>query len=115
MANGLAGHEFDFYVYVKDSLWIGGSHAYTGLHEAAPYWFNYIVPLAYGLEDARLKAQVHRFVDYVLANQGHDGWLGPETIEEPRDLWARFPFMLGLAVRALFTLQEYSYIRVCDI
>ena len=98
MANGLPGHEADFYRYVKDSVWTGGGKDYSGLHEAAAYWFNYIVPLAYGLDDARLKNQVRRFVDHVLDGQAEDGWIGPERTAATRDLWARFPVMLGLMV-----------------
>lgn len=98
MANGLAGHEADFYRFVKDSAWTGGHSDYSPLHEAAPYWFNYIVPLAYGLDDSRLKRQVRRFVKYILDHQAEDGWLGPETTPATRDLWARFPLMLGLMV-----------------
>ncbi|KAI9885016.1 MAG: hypothetical protein M1823_003184 [Watsoniomyces obsoletus] len=97
MADGLAGHEFDFYSYVKHSHWTGGHHDYSDLHEAAPYWFNYIVPLAYGLDDPRLKDQIRQFVDFVITAQSWDGWLGPETTEATRDLWARFPLMLGLS------------------
>ena len=98
MADGLAGHEFDFYRYVKNSVWMGRDRSYSGLHEGAAYWFNYIVPLAYGLDKPRLKDQVHQFVDHVLAHQAQDGWLGPEDTPSTRDLWARFPVMLGLAV-----------------
>ena len=98
MANGLPGHEADFYRYVKDSVWTGGSQDYSGLHEAAAYWFNYIVPLAYGLDDIRLKNQVRRFVDRVLDDQAEDGWIGPERTPATRALWARFPVMLGLMV-----------------
>ncbi len=98
MADGLAGHEFDFYSYVKHSAWTGGHHDYSDLHEAAPYWFNYIVPLAYGLNNPRLKDQVRQFVQFVVTAQSWDGWLGPELSDASRDLWARFPLMLGLSV-----------------
>ncbi|KAI9796672.1 MAG: hypothetical protein M1825_006521 [Sarcosagium campestre] len=96
MGDGLAGHEYDFYSYVKDSTWRGRGEEYSPLREAAPYWFNYIVPLAYGLDDARLKLQVRDFVEKVIDGQGDDGWLGPEPPTEDRDLWARFPLVLGL-------------------
>ncbi|KAI9683415.1 MAG: hypothetical protein M1829_005487 [Trizodia sp. TS-e1964] len=99
MGDGLAGHQFDFYVYVRNSTWIGGDKEYSELAESAPYWFNYIVPLAYGLDDARLKLQVKQFVEYVIAHQGGDGWIGPHVPYGSRDLWPRFPFMLGLTVR----------------
>jgi hypothetical protein len=53
-ANGLAGNLMNFYRYVNDSLWVGGAYEYSELHEAAPYWYNAIVPLAYSLKDQRL-------------------------------------------------------------
>ncbi|OTB02290.1 hypothetical protein M426DRAFT_197774 [Hypoxylon sp. CI-4A] len=95
-ANGLAGSLFDFYRYVHDSMWIGGSSEYSNLHESAPYWFNGLVPLAFGLDDSRLKSQVYSFMDYVLKHQQADGWLGPETDPQNRGLWARCYFLIGL-------------------
>ncbi|KAI1106684.1 hypothetical protein F4804DRAFT_300176 [Jackrogersella minutella] len=95
-ANGLAGNLFDFYRFVQDSMWIGGSTEYSALHESSPYWFNSIVPLAFGLDDARLKTQVYTFMNYVLEHQQEDGWLGPETTADTRSLWARCYFLVGL-------------------
>ncbi|KAI9718091.1 MAG: hypothetical protein M1812_004349 [Candelaria pacifica] len=96
MADGLAGHMFDFYAYVKDSPWLGGDQEYSGLNEGFPYWFNGLVPLAYGLNDERLKKQVNTALDYILEHQAEDGWIGPEKTREDRDLWGRFPVMLAL-------------------
>lgn len=50
------------------------------------YWFNGNVATAFVLNDSRLKGQVQKFLDYVLDNQGSDGWFGPE----PRTLWGRY-------------------------
>ncbi len=73
-ADGLGGYLFDFYRYVKRSTWLGGDTEYSELHESAPYWFNYIVPLAWTLDDDRLKQQAREFLDYVLRAPGV-GWL----------------------------------------
>ncbi|PIG81121.1 hypothetical protein AARAC_009528 [Aspergillus arachidicola] len=99
-ADGLAGHMFEFYRYVKNSSWLGGSEEYSELNEAAPYWYNGIVPLAYTLNDERLKAQANQFLDYVIIHQADDGWLGPETTKETRGLWARCLLLLGMAAHA---------------
>lgn len=36
MADGLAGHEHDFYMYVRDSTWLGGEEEYSDLREGTP-------------------------------------------------------------------------------
>ncbi|KAI8628037.1 duf1680 domain-containing protein [Xylariaceae sp. FL1651] len=95
-AAGLAGNLFNFYRFVKDSQWLGGTSEYSDLHESAPYWFNGLVPLAFGLDDSTLKGQVKTFLDYILDHQQDDGWLGPETTPQTRGLWGRCYIMLGL-------------------
>ncbi|KAI0408873.1 duf1680 domain-containing protein [Xylaria palmicola] len=95
-AAGLAGNLFNFYRFVKDSQWLDGKSEYSNLHESAPYWFNGLVPLAFGLDDPSLKQQVKTFLDYILGHQQSDGWLGPETTPHTRGLWGRCYIMLGL-------------------
>lgn len=95
-AAGLAGNMFDFYRFVDDSRWLGGSSDYSNLNEGSPYWFNGLVPLAFGLDDSRLKSQVKFYLDYVLDHQQSDGWIGPETTPETRGIWSRCIVLLGL-------------------
>ena len=95
MSDGLAGHQYDFYHIVKHSPWLGGYSEYSVLNEGLPYWFNGLVPLAYGVNDSRLILQVEDASDYVMNHQQTDGWLGPEPVGD-RDLWGRFPLFLGL-------------------
>ncbi|KAE9395504.1 hypothetical protein BT96DRAFT_922785 [Gymnopus androsaceus JB14] len=94
--NGLAGHMHDFDPDITEGTWIGGDYpSYSDLNEAIPYWFNALVPLAYTLNDERLKEQVHQIASSIIANQLDDGWIGPETDPNTRTFWARYPVSLG--------------------
>jgi uncharacterized protein len=96
-AEGLTGHLDEFWPDVKDSGWIGGK---AEGWERAPYWLDGLVPMAYLTNDTRLKAKVERWMDYILAHQLSDGWLGPEQspappgsnypAPAPRDPWPQF-------------------------
>jgi hypothetical protein len=100
-ADGLAGHLDEFWPDVQDSRWFGGS---AESWERAPYWLDGLIPLAYLLDDAALKAKVERYVNYILDHQHEDGWLGPKEMvvaagkdPAPRyDLWAQFLIMKAL-------------------
>ena len=89
---------FDFYRYVGKSTWMGGQDEYSDLRESATYWFNYIVPLAWTLDDNRLKEQAKAFLDYQIDNQFDDGWLGPEEERNERVIWGRSYLLLGMTV-----------------
>ncbi|KAJ6595743.1 hypothetical protein DFH09DRAFT_146500 [Mycena vulgaris] len=100
-ADGLAGHLRDFDSYVNGSIWVeGGSIEYSEMHEAAPYWFNGMVSLAFQLQDQRLIGQVREFLDWTLDHQGEDGWIGPEPFvanaKIPRLVWPRYLVLMGL-------------------
>ncbi|KAI0890090.1 uncharacterized protein GGS22DRAFT_149973 [Annulohypoxylon maeteangense] len=95
-AAGLSGNMFDFYRFVHDSKYLGGNTEYSGLSEASPYWFNGLVPLAFGLGDDRIRGQVKYYLDYLLDHQQEDGWIGWETTQATRGIWARNLLLLAL-------------------
>lgn len=90
-ADGLTGHLDEFWPDVARSQWIGGD---AEGWERAPYWLDGLVPLAWLLDDDRLKAKARRFVDEILGRQRADGWFSPfpENWDapgvKPYDLWA---------------------------
>lgn len=87
-AAGLSGNLDEFWPDIKESRWFGG--AAEGW-ERAPYWLDGIIPLAFLLDDEKLKEKVTRYMDYIIANQREDGWLGPKPEEPARyDIWALF-------------------------
>ncbi|GLB33181.1 putative beta-L-arabinofuranosidase, GH127 [Lyophyllum shimeji] len=95
-ANGLAGHEHEFYNYVSQTTWLGGNSSYSDLEEAGSYWFNGIVGTGVVATSDTLKAKAQSFLDYVIGHQDSTGWLGPEVgTSKPRYLWGRYPFLLG--------------------
>lgn len=103
-ADGLAGNLINFYRFVNDSAFIGGSSEYSALNEASPYWFNGLVPLAFGLGNARIESQVRYYLDYILDFQQEDGWIGSETTQATRGLWARALILRGLIVSPSVTM-----------
>ena len=69
-ADGLSGHLDEFWPDVADSGWIGGN---AEGWERGPYWLDGIVPLAFLLDDAKLKAKVQHWIDSILRLQHEDG------------------------------------------
>lgn len=104
-ADGLSGHLEDFWPDIKDSGWIGGT---AEGWERAPYWLDGFVPLAYTLDDAKLKATVQRWMDYILTHQHGDGWLGPfkSAGYQDYDVWPQF--IILKALRQYFEASEDS-------
>lgn len=102
-ASGLSGHLDEFWNDVANSGWIGGD---ADGWERAPYWLDGLVPLAYTLDDEKLKAKVQRWLDYILEHQHEDGWLGPlrdKTHGYLRDPWPTF-----IILKVLTQYQEAS-------
>ncbi len=87
-ADGLCGHLHEFWPDVKDSAWFGGS---AEGWERAPYWLDGAVPLAWLIDDARLKSAVTAYIDHILTDQHKGGWLGPRQDDvKKQDIWSLF-------------------------
>ena len=56
--------------------WLGGD---GDQWERGPYWIDGLLPMAYILDDAALKAKAQRWVEWALASQTEDGQFGPRT------------------------------------
>jgi hypothetical protein len=102
-AAGLSGHLDEFWPDVAQSQWFGGR---AEGWERAPYWMDGLIPLAWVLDDARLKEKAAEHVGQILAAQRSDGTFGPMAIapaERPYDLWA-----ILLANKMLVQYHEVS-------
>lgn len=95
-ADGLSGHLDEFWPDLKNNAWLGGKR--DGW-ERGPYWLDGIVPLAFLLDDAKLKAKARHWVDYILTHQHEDGWLGPLQGEKRQalDAWPLFVLFKALS------------------
>jgi hypothetical protein len=93
-ADSLSGHLDEFWPDIKNSAWFGGD---ADGWERAPYWLDGVVPLAFLLNDAKLKSKVIKYMDYILTHQDESGWIGPGK-ENPAiyDHWAIFLVMKPL-------------------
>lgn len=96
-ADGLSGHLGETWADVgPNSGWLGG----TGESwERGPYYLDGLVPLAYILDDATLKAKAQRFVDWTMDHQSSDGMIGPASND---DWWPRIVMLKVLT-------QYYEY------
>ncbi len=95
-ASGLGGHLDEIWPDVgNNSGWLGG----TGESwERGPYFVDGLVPLAYQLDDVRLKAKAQKFIDWTLAHQAANGMFGPASND---DWWPRM-----VMLKALVQYQE---------
>ncbi len=95
-ADGLSGHLDEFWPDIKNSAWFGGT---AEGWERVPYWLDGLVPLAFLIDDPVLKVKVRNAVEYILAHQQADGWLGPvgdSQKHKPYDVWPLFPLFKAL-------------------
>ena len=94
-ANGLTGHLDEFWPDLLNSAWKGKDGEGW---ERGPYYLDGLVPLAYLLDDARLKAMAQRYLDWTLASGKENGWFGPE---KNKDRWP-----LAVAMKVLTQYHE---------
>ena len=97
-ASGLSGHLGETWADVgPNSGWLGG----TGESwERGPYYLDGLVPLAWLLDDARLKAIAQQFIDWTLTHQATSGIFGPSSND---DWWPRI-----VMLKALMQYQELT-------
>jgi len=79
--DGLTGNLDSVYSVVcgPNNGWLGG----TGDGwERGPYWLDGLVPLAYILDDDKLKAKAQEWIEWSIENQRKDGYFGPRPLPE---------------------------------
>ena len=95
-AEGLSGHLYEVWEDVGENCgWLGGD---GDSWERAPYYLDGLVPLAWELDDERLKGICMKYIEWILNSQREDGWFGPAKND---DHW---PLMVALkALKQYFT------------
>jgi uncharacterized protein len=90
-ANGLSGHLDETWPDVSStSGWLGGKGESW---ERGPYFLDGLIPLAYLLDDERLKAKAQRFIEWTLKSQTETGMFGPPSND---DWWPRMVMLKAL-------------------
>ncbi|HUX97832.1 MAG TPA: beta-L-arabinofuranosidase domain-containing protein [Bacteroidales bacterium] len=94
-AQGLSGHIDEFWPDLVNSSWRGGDGE---AWERGPYFLDGLVPLAYLLDDEKLKEKVTGWIAPIIASSSDSGWYGPE---KNKDRWP-------LAVANKVLMQYYE-------
>ena len=101
-AEGLGGNLHKVWRDVRDSSWIGGT---ADGWERVPYWLDGFIPLAYLLEDKEKIAVAKRYIDAIIAQQKHDGWICPCDDDKRKDY---DPWAIILITKTLTVYYECS-------
>ena len=117
-ADGLGGHLDETWADVgPNSGWLGG----TGESwERGPYFLDGLTPLAYLLNDARLKAKTQKYIDWTLNNQQTNGMIGPRSND---DWWPRMVMLKVLTqyqeatgdARVIPVMQRYFDFQLAEL
>ncbi len=103
MAVGMTGHLDEWYPEVcgPRNAWLGGD---GDTWERGPYWIDGLYPLARILDDESLQKKAQPWIEWTLAHQRDDGYIGPlelknedrtqpppagAQIHKPDDWWPR--------------------------
>lgn len=92
-ANGLTGHLDEFWDSLKNSAWKGGDGE---AWERGPYYLDGLVPLAYTLDDERLKEKCRPWLEWMMNSRLPNGWFGPEKNGD------RWPLAVAMKVMAQY-------------
>ena len=83
-ANGLTGNVSTLFNDLSDnSAWLGGKGEKW---ERGPYYLDGLMPLAYLLNDEKLKKKVQKWIDSIISSQDKTGFFGPKN---NLDWWPR--------------------------
>jgi hypothetical protein len=93
--NGLTGHLDEFWPDLRDSAWKGRNGEGW---ERGPYYLDGLIPLAYLLDDERLKTIARAYLEWTLVSRDAGGWFGPV---KNNDRWP-----LAVALKALAQYYE---------
>jgi len=69
-----------------------------------PYWLDGLVPLAFLLDDERLKQKAQHWITYILGHQQEDGWLGP--LQDVNYGYPNDPWPIFVLLKAMTQYQE---------
>ena len=104
-AGGLTGHVDDFWPDLVNSSWRGGEGE---TWERGPYFLDGLVPLAYLLDDERLKDKVKEWIEPIISSSADTGWYGPS---KNKDRWP-----LAVANKVLMQYYEATGdVRALDV
>ena len=81
MADGMTGHLDEWYPEVcgPRNAWLGGD---GDTWERGPYWIDGLYPLARILDNETLQKKAQPWIEWTLANQHEDGYIGPVELKK---------------------------------